>query len=159
MVEVAKSPDLELQDDRWDKELQLFFVTKGSFDRQAALDAEKRLEERFRQATNLELEESLVESLSNLKMLLGKKDDAIRLCQKFVEKHPVSEDALVNVEALKRLAYMYLFAGEREQALQMLRKVVEVPGGENYGPLKYNPIWDELRNDPRFQKLINQKTP
>jgi TolB-like protein len=156
LVEVAKSPDPDLQDDRWDKELQLFFVTKGSFDRQAALDAEKRLEEQLRQAINLESEESLVVSLSNVKMLLGKKDEAIRLCQKFVEKHPVSDDALANVEALKRLAYMYLFAGEHEQALQMLRKVVEVPGGENYGPLKYNPIWDELRNDPRFQAIVEQ---
>jgi tetratricopeptide (TPR) repeat protein len=156
LVEVAKSPDPELQDDRWDKELQLFFVTKGSFDRQAALDAEKRLEERLPQATNLELEESLVVSLSNVKMLLGKKDDAIRLCQKWVEKHPVSEDALVNVEALKRLAYMYLFAGEHEQALQTLLKVVQTPGGDNYGPLKYNPIWDELRNDPRFDEILKQ---
>jgi TolB-like protein/class 3 adenylate cyclase len=156
LPEVAKSPDPELQDDRWDKELQLFFVTKGSFDRQAALAAEKQLEERLQQSTNLELEESLVVSVSNVKMLLGKKDDAIRLCQKWVEKHPVSDDALVNVQALKRLAYVYLFAGDHERALQMLRKLVEVPGGENYGPLKYNPIFDELRNDPRFQVIVEQ---
>ena len=156
LLEAAKSPDPELLDDRWDKEMPLFFVTKGSFDRQAALDAEKRLEERLRQITNLESEEELVISLSNVKMLLGKKDDAIRLSQGWVEKHPVSDDALANVVALKRLAFMYLFAGEHERALQILLKVVQIPGGENYGPLKYNPIFDELRKDPRFDEILKQ---
>jgi len=156
LVEAAKSPDPELQDDRWDKEMQLFFVTKGSFDRQAALDAEKRLEERLRQSTNLESEGSLVVLLSNVKMLLGKKDDAIRLCQGWVERHPVSDDALANVEALKRLGYMYLYAGEDNRALETFGKLVQTPGGDNYGPLKYNPIYDELRKDPRFDEILKQ---
>ena len=160
LVEVAKSPDPELQDDRWDKELQLFFVTNGSFDRQAALNAEKGLEERLRQTTNPESEESLVVSLSNVKMLLGKKDDAIRLCQKCVEKHPVSDDALINVQALKRLAYMYLYAGERDQALNTFAKLVQTPGGEFYGVLQNNPVLDGLRKDPRFQAILEQaRTP
>ncbi|PYI75453.1 MAG: hypothetical protein DMF04_10305, partial [Verrucomicrobia bacterium] len=77
-------------------------------------------------------------------------------CQQALERHPVSEDALVNTGELKRLAYMYLFAGEHERALQMLRKLVEVPGGENYGPLKYNPVFDELRKDPRFDEILKQ---
>ena len=89
-------------------------------------------------------------------MLLGKKDDAIRLSQGWVEKHPVSDDALANVVALKRLAHTYLFAGEHERALQTLLKVVQTPGGENYGPLKYNPIFDELRKDPRFDEILKQ---
>ena len=157
IAEAAKSPDPELQDDpHWDMEMPLFFVTKGSFDRQAALDAEKRLEERLRQITNLESEEELVIILSSVKMLLGKKDDAIRLSQGWVEKHPVSDDALANVVALKRLAHTYLFAGEHERALQTLLQVVQTPGGENYGPLKYNPIFDELRKDPRFDEILKQ---
>jgi hypothetical protein len=37
--------------------------------------------------------------------------------------------------------------------LQTLLKVVQTPGG---GPLKYNPIFDELRKDPRFDEILNQ---
>jgi hypothetical protein len=89
-------------------------------------------------------------------MLLGKKDDAIRLCQGWVERHPVSDDALANVEALKRLGYMYLYAGEDNRALETFGKLVQTPGGDNYGPLKYNPIYDELRKDPRFDEILKQ---
>src|SRR5215212_7212093 len=55
--EVAKYPELE--SDRWDKELQLAFVTKAPFDQQAARDAEKRLEERLQQAINRDEEGEL----------------------------------------------------------------------------------------------------
>src|SRR3954454_16774499 len=87
LLEVAKSSDPALQDDRWDKELQLFFVTKGSFDRQGALDAEERFEKRLAETRNSDAEESPLVSLSSVRMLLGKKDEAIKLCQEWVEKH------------------------------------------------------------------------
>jgi TolB-like protein/Flp pilus assembly protein TadD len=154
--EVAKSSDPEIQDDRWDKELQLFFVTKGAFDRQAASNAEQRLEKRLAETRNSDAEEFFVVSLSNVKMLLGQKDEAIKLCQDWVNRHPVSEDALANVQALKKLAYMYLYAGDRNQALNTFDKVVRTPGGEFYGTLRYNPVFDELQKDPRFQAIVEQ---
>jgi TolB-like protein/class 3 adenylate cyclase/tetratricopeptide (TPR) repeat protein len=154
VAEAAKSP--EQQADRWDKELQLSFVTKLPADQEAARAAEKQIEERLSRPLPREDEEELTETLSSVKMILGKKEEAIRLCQQALEKHPISEDALINTGELKRLAYMYLFAGEHERALQILRKLVEIPGGENYGPLKYNPIFDEFRNDPRFDEILKQ---
>jgi hypothetical protein len=35
-----------------------------------------------------------------------------------------------------------------------LPHLLEVPNGETIGDLRLNPLWDPLRNDPRFQKLI-----
>jgi hypothetical protein len=32
-----------------------------------------------------------------------------------------------------------------------------VPNGETRGDLRINPLWDPLRNDPRFQKLIAEE--
>ena len=152
--ELAKNRELE--DDYWDKELQLGFVIGFSFDQQAARDAEQRIEERLKQPVGREVEGPLKEQLANLKMLLGKKAEAIRLCEESVAEHPVSQDALDNVGRLHRLAYMYLYAGENERALQTFAQLVQTPGGEQYGMLKYNPVLDPLRKDPRFETILKQ---
>src|SRR5205814_2445137 len=96
-------------------------------------------------------------TLSNVKMILGKKEESIRISEESVKEHPISEDALANTGRLHRLAYMYLYAGEHERALQTFAKLVRIPGtGENYGTLKYNPVLDELRKDPRFDEILKQ---
>jgi tetratricopeptide (TPR) repeat protein len=146
----------ELQDERWDKQLQLAFVTKFSFDEQAAREAEKRLEKRLAGSIQREEQGDLVIALSNVKMLLGKKKEALRIAEESVEQHPISEDALANVDRLKRLAFMYLYAGENDRALQTFAKLVQLPGGEYFGELEYNPILDGLRQDPRFEQILRQ---
>src|SRR3954468_1126186 len=70
LTEAAKYP--ELQDDRWHKELQLVFVGEFRAETEAALEAEKELENRLRQPTNRDTEGALVVALCNVKMLLGK---------------------------------------------------------------------------------------
>ncbi|MFL6515171.1 MAG: hypothetical protein ACJ8M1_09135, partial [Chthoniobacterales bacterium] len=154
VIDAAKYSDL--QDERWDKQLQLAFVTKVPFDEQAARDAEKRLEQRLAGSIQREQQGDLVIALSNVKMLLGKKKEALRMAEESVEQHPISEDAFVNFDRLKRLAFMYLYAGENDRALQTFAKLVQLPGPEFYGELKYNPVVDELRKDPRFEEILKQ---
>jgi TolB-like protein/class 3 adenylate cyclase len=154
LAEAAKYPDLER--DRWEKELKLGFVTKTPGPKQAALEAEKQLEERLRHPSNRDDEGELTDTLSCVKFILGKKDEAVRLCEQSVEKHPVSEDALVNGERVKWLAFAYIYAGDHERAFQSFAKLVEIPFGEFYGPLKYEPVFDELRKDPRFDEILKQ---
>jgi TolB-like protein/class 3 adenylate cyclase len=155
LAQLAKYP--EFDDERWNKEVQLFVVTKVPFDQEAARAAEKKLEERLRQPINREEEGDLKITLGNVKMILGKKAEAIRISEESVAKHPISEDALANTERLHRLAYMYVYAGERERALQTFAQLVRIPGtGENYGTLKFNPVLDELRKDPRFDDILKQ---
>jgi hypothetical protein len=91
-----------------------------------------------------------------VKFILGKKDEAVRLCEQSVEKHPVSEDALVNGERVKWLAFAYIYAGDHERAFASLAKLVQAFSGMNYGPLKYEPVFDELRKDPRFDEILKQ---
>ncbi len=154
VAEAAKYP--ELLDERWDKELQLVFVTKFPFDEQAAREAEKRLEERLAGSINREEQGDLVIALSNVKMLLGKKKEALRIAEESVEQHPVSEDAVANVGRLKRLAFMYLYAGDNDRALRTFAKLVQLPGANPYGELVYNPVLDPLRKDPRFEAILKQ---
>ncbi len=44
-------------------------------------------------------------------------------------------------------------------ALEQLAISVKIPAGVTYGELKLSPIWDPLRNDPRFQKLVASLAP
>ena len=45
-------------------------------------------------------------------------------------------------------------AAESEAALEELAKAVELPGGPDYGRLKFDPVWDRTRTDPKFQKIM-----
>ena len=44
--------------------------------------------------------------------------------------------------------------GDRDGAFEKLGKLVKLPFGLNYGDLKLNPMWDDLRNDPRFDRIL-----
>ena len=62
-----------------------------------------------------------------------------------------------------------MWSGERDAALQQLAVVAKLPvvltvlfngaGGLSAGELKLNPIWDELRNDPRLRQIIAEAVP
>ena len=38
--------------------------------------------------------------------------------------------------------------------MQELARVAKMPGGPTAGDLKLNPVWDEIRADPRFPKIV-----
>jgi len=44
--------------------------------------------------------------------------------------------------------------GARDRALEELEKVATLPNGPSYGELGFNPCWDDLRGDPRFDKIV-----
>jgi len=53
---------------------------------------------------------------------------------------------------------VYAWTGEHDRALEQLEKVATLPGSWHdvitYGDLLLNPCWDELRGDPRFDKIV-----
>ena len=94
---------------------------------------------------------------------LGRKEDAIREGRKAVELWPLKRDAVLAPDVAAYLAIVYMWSGERDAALQQLAEVVKLPAsssplppcpGLSAGELKLDPLWDELRNDPRFDKII-----
>ena len=53
------------------------------------------------------------------------------------------------------IASIYAGLGEKDAAFEWLNKAAEL----RFGPLIYlkvNPIWDNLRSDPRFQVLLSR---
>jgi hypothetical protein len=66
---------------------------------------------------------------------------------------PISLDALHGSLLAVDLALIYLWAGERELALEQLEALEQVPRGLAYGDLAKSPEWDSLRDEQRFQRL------
>ena len=89
---------------------------------------------------------------------LGRKEEAIREARQAVELLPFAKDSLNAPVLVANLALVYAWTGERDLALEQLEKVATLPGSWHdvvtYGDLLLNPCWDDLRGDPRFDKIV-----
>jgi serine/threonine-protein kinase len=86
---------------------------------------------------------------------LGEKDAAIAEGKRAMALLPESQDALDGPKTTLALAQIYAWTGENDAALELLERSLITPAGVTVSSLKLNPIWDPLRDDPRFQVLIN----
>jgi serine/threonine protein kinase/TolB-like protein/Tfp pilus assembly protein PilF len=87
---------------------------------------------------------------------LGRKDDALRECQRAVELLPVEKDAMEGPAMIKYLAMVAAWVGNKDLACEQLAVVIRRPSGLSYGELKLQPLWDPLRGDARFEKLVEE---
>ncbi len=88
---------------------------------------------------------------------LDRKQEALAEGRRAVELTPESEDALDGPHLTASLAQIYAWVGEKDQALRLLDRSLETPNGITVPMLKLDPMWDPLRNDPRFQALIDNR--
>jgi serine/threonine-protein kinase len=116
----------------------------------------------------LEAKRNLEGMLSNLRALadtqsylglayagLGEKEEALAWARRATETLPVSRDMMVGGFYLTQLAMTEAQVGENQSALDHIEKLLTLPAGHaiSRASLRLDPIWDPLRNDPRFQKL------
>jgi tetratricopeptide (TPR) repeat protein len=89
----------------------------------------------------------------------GRKMEATRESRRAVDLQPVSSDAFDGPFYLEQLAEIQARVGNVDEALSLIRQVVDMPAGLALSPaaLKLDPVWDPIRNDPRFQKLANAR--
>jgi TolB-like protein/Tfp pilus assembly protein PilF len=90
---------------------------------------------------------------------LGRKELAIREVQHAVELMPISEDIYDGGLVLEGLAQVYTWTGEHDRAIEGLQKLVSMPSYINYARLKLHPMWNPLRGDPRFEKIVASLAP
>jgi serine/threonine protein kinase/tetratricopeptide (TPR) repeat protein len=92
--------------------------------------------------------------------VLGNKEDAIREGERAVELTPVSKNAIEGATLVRYLAVIYAWTGEKDRAIQRLAETTYLPGSHiSYGYLRLHPLWDPLRNDPRFQAIVDSLAP
>ena len=100
-------------------------------------------------------DEGYVADVARLDAVLGRKEEAIREARSVVDRVPIAKDSLNGPAWIANLALVYAWTGERDRALEQLEIVATIPGlGPTYGDLRFNPCWDDLRGDPRFDKIV-----
>jgi serine/threonine protein kinase/tetratricopeptide (TPR) repeat protein len=88
----------------------------------------------------------------------GRKEDAIREAKRAVGLVPLSRNAIDAPGQVVVLAEVYAKVGEPDAALEQLATVVQLPQGPDYGGLKFNPVWDNIRMTPKFQEIMARAT-
>ena len=90
---------------------------------------------------------------------LGRKELAIQEAKDAVDLMPLSKDIYDGALVLEGLAQVYTWTNEPDRAIELLQKLVAIPSYVNYARLKLHPMWNPLRGDPRFQKIVNSLAP
>jgi hypothetical protein len=110
----------------------------------------------------------LLSDLGLIDAFLGRREEALSEGRRAMELRahalPTAQDPMfgsyTNEAFLKRsFAMICVWAGEHELALEQLEAVTKVPGGPSYGELRLDPMWDPLRGDPRFEKIVTSVAP
>ncbi len=91
--------------------------------------------------------------------MLGQKEEAIAEGKRAVELLPESQDALDGPSGTAALAQIYAWTGEFDEAFRLLDHLLAVPSNVTVPMLKLDPAWDPLRQDPRFQALMEKYSP
>jgi TolB-like protein/Tfp pilus assembly protein PilF len=94
--------------------------------------------------------------LAKVLAYLGEKDAALAEAQRATELLPESKDAFGGPEIAAGVAEVQAILGDNGRAIEILDGLLSRPSGVTVQGLKINPIWDPLRNDPRFQALLNK---
>ena len=100
-------------------------------------------------------------------MALGDKAAALALVEKGHGRGPIEKDAIDGSGAIEFLARVSAQTGEPDRAIAAFRKcsryqaVAHLAAGIPLTPalLRLDPMFDPLRNDPRFQKLAQSEAP
>jgi TolB-like protein/predicted Zn-dependent protease len=98
-------------------------------------------------------------ALAEIDARLGRRQEAKRAGERAVELLSVAKDALDGPIILRRLAGVYAQIGEIDRALEKLELAAATPNSVHYGSLKINEVWDPLRRDPRFERVVASLAP
>jgi hypothetical protein len=87
----------------------------------------------------------------------GRRADAVREGELAVKLLPTSRDAYDGPWYLLYVAEVYAKLREPKVAIDRLDYLLSIPSAVSIPLLRVDPIWDPLRGNPRFQRLLGAK--
>jgi tetratricopeptide (TPR) repeat protein len=90
---------------------------------------------------------------------LGEAASAIAEGQKAMATNPTSKDPFEGPSEEQTMANIYALLGDADHAIPILKRLLQIPYGFAITPalLRLDPVWDQIRTDPRFQNLAEEK--
>jgi TolB-like protein/class 3 adenylate cyclase/Tfp pilus assembly protein PilF len=109
----------------------------------------------------------LIGNLALFNMGLGDKAAALALSERAMAANPIEKDPSTGPWSLEILARVAAQMGEPDRAIAALQKLLSIPYSGSLSTimpltpalLRLDPMFDPLRNDPRFQKLVASPAP
>jgi TolB-like protein/Flp pilus assembly protein TadD len=86
----------------------------------------------------------------------GHDEEAVRAAQRAVDLRPIDRDTFNGPYYVALLAQVEAQTGRMDPAIAHIEQLLTIPAGGvmSIQRLKLDPVWDPLRQDPRFQKLV-----
>src|SRR5438093_3644937 len=109
----------------------------------------------------------LIGDLALTNMGLGDKAAALALAERAIAANPIEKDAADGPMPIEIFARVAPRMGEPDRAIPALQKLLSIPYAGALAAnvpltpalLRLDPMFDPLRNDPRFKKLVASPTP
>jgi serine/threonine protein kinase/Flp pilus assembly protein TadD len=110
----------------------------------------------------------LISDLALTNMGLGEKAAALALSERAMAANPIEKDAITGPSSIEILARVAAQIGEPDRAITPLQKLLSIPYAGALATqsvpltpalLRLDPMFDPLRNDPRFQNLMASPAP
>ena len=140
----------------------------------ARMRGDKKAAEAAFAAARLEVEKAVLTDASNGRALsllamidagLGHKDQAVQEAEHACDLVTFENSGPSAPIVRCNLAVVYAWDGQPDLAISTLNSLVNRAAGSNlpaqptYGDFRWNPLWDPLRNDPRFEQIVASLAP
>jgi tetratricopeptide (TPR) repeat protein/predicted Ser/Thr protein kinase len=92
---------------------------------------------------------------------LGEAASAIAEGQKAIAIDPAYKDPVDGPVREEKMADIYALLGDADHAIPILKRLLKIRygGAITRALLRLDPVWDQIRDDPRFQELVSEKQP